>query len=675
MAKIIGNTVGIPNPQPDCNQTDPTKADYIKNKPDYIGDKNKLKYYGRVDIEITPAYKLGEIIPEDVEMCLIYEIDEETQTASITGYHAPYWIYDEDNPNYDECIDYIVVIPYEVDGYPVTKIGDYAFSDWRYDGYAPIEEYALNRSELIDVIFPTTVTHLGEGALFCCGLRSIKILATIKTFGSYVLSDCYYLKEVEFEDGVTTISDHMFFYNSNLQTVKLPKTLLNIGSYAFYDCPLKTVEIPDSVTSIGEYAFSCEWDDEYDSPFNIFSAISGIIFLNKSNADSFENYHPTAFLHCERIYVCQNSAIEQWCVDNSYSIIYTDIDLDGLNVDYADYAHCAHCDADGNDIVETYARKEELSALKFIKVVNELPEIGEKHYIYLIPNNSDESSNIYDEYIWVNNKWEHLGAKQIEIDLSNYVEKEDGKGLSEENFTSVLKKQIEDTDKDRHTHENKEILDNITQEKIEEWDSNTGGSALSASITDDVLILEQTSDIPNNEKANYLKKDYTKITELEITEEDIANAGEDGITVIFVGNEDENVFLPYKDFIIHVFIPETKTSGLNSANKPIYVGTSNILGKRENPFIRTTSSGCAWRCDIPGDYIVELEQIGDDIGHATFTADGNSASCWAVNTWSAVSIFKNQTVKSYNANKYMCLCAYSADFKFPTGTKVTVYGK
>ena len=32
MSKIVGNTVGIPNPQPDWNQNDPTKADYIKNK-------------------------------------------------------------------------------------------------------------------------------------------------------------------------------------------------------------------------------------------------------------------------------------------------------------------------------------------------------------------------------------------------------------------------------------------------------------------------------------------------------------------------------------------------------------------------------------------------------------------------------------------------------------------
>ena len=32
--KVIGNVVGVPNPKSDWNQTDETKADYIKNKPD-----------------------------------------------------------------------------------------------------------------------------------------------------------------------------------------------------------------------------------------------------------------------------------------------------------------------------------------------------------------------------------------------------------------------------------------------------------------------------------------------------------------------------------------------------------------------------------------------------------------------------------------------------------------
>ena len=33
MTKIIGNTTATPNPQPDWNQSNDSKADYIKNKP------------------------------------------------------------------------------------------------------------------------------------------------------------------------------------------------------------------------------------------------------------------------------------------------------------------------------------------------------------------------------------------------------------------------------------------------------------------------------------------------------------------------------------------------------------------------------------------------------------------------------------------------------------------
>jgi hypothetical protein len=46
MDKVIGNIVGVPNPKSDWNQTDETKADFIKNKPDIYTKKEvdeKLK--------------------------------------------------------------------------------------------------------------------------------------------------------------------------------------------------------------------------------------------------------------------------------------------------------------------------------------------------------------------------------------------------------------------------------------------------------------------------------------------------------------------------------------------------------------------------------------------------------------------------------------------------------
>ena len=51
------------------------------------------------------------------------------------------------------------------------------------------------------------------------------------------------------------------------------------------------------------------------------------------------------------------------------------------------------------------------------QVVGSLPETGVKGTIYLI-SNSGTGVNIYDEYIWVTNRFEKIGT--TEIDLSNY---------------------------------------------------------------------------------------------------------------------------------------------------------------------------------------------------------------------------------------------------------------
>ena len=40
--KIIGVTVGSSLPKPNFKQTDPTKGDYIRNKPDFDGLKDRV---------------------------------------------------------------------------------------------------------------------------------------------------------------------------------------------------------------------------------------------------------------------------------------------------------------------------------------------------------------------------------------------------------------------------------------------------------------------------------------------------------------------------------------------------------------------------------------------------------------------------------------------------------
>ena len=80
--------------------------------------------------------------------------------------------------------------------------------------------------------------------------------------------------------------------------------------------------------------------------------------------------------------------------------------------------------------LSTYALKEEVTqeiaeAVSGIQgfeaqVVESLPGTGAKGILYLVAN-SGTGQNIYDEYLWVSNKFEKLGTR--EIDLSAYAKK------------------------------------------------------------------------------------------------------------------------------------------------------------------------------------------------------------------------------------------------------------
>lgn len=71
--KIRGNTVGIPNPQPNWDQTDPTQADYIRNKPvEYV-------IVGAVQPTRVPTlwFHTGDPDSENVLLDLTSEVNEE----------------------------------------------------------------------------------------------------------------------------------------------------------------------------------------------------------------------------------------------------------------------------------------------------------------------------------------------------------------------------------------------------------------------------------------------------------------------------------------------------------------------------------------------------------------------------------------------------------------------
>jgi hypothetical protein len=86
---------------------------------------------------------------------------------------------------------------------------------------------------------------LGRGAFQqCSSLESVwvpKNLINVGYYGNYnyagVFSGCSALKTVTFEKGITRIPDNLFRECLGLESISIPNTVTEIGSYAFCDCP------------------------------------------------------------------------------------------------------------------------------------------------------------------------------------------------------------------------------------------------------------------------------------------------------------------------------------------------------------------------------------------------------------------------------------------------------
>ena len=71
------------------------------------------------------------------------------------------------------------------------------------------------------------------------------------------------------------------------------------------------------------------------------------------------------------------------------------------------------------------------------EVVTTLPTNGTKGIIYLVPN-SGAGQDVYDEYIWIENKSGYEKIGNTNIDLSNYWSKDDLKALTNEEIDAAL---------------------------------------------------------------------------------------------------------------------------------------------------------------------------------------------------------------------------------------------
>ena len=123
------------------------------------------------------------------------------------------------------------------------------------------------------VTLPDTLLSIGYSAFSYSRLNSINIPDSVTDIGSYAFYSCSILDDISISNSITSISDGMFGKCGWLNSVSIPNGVTSIGDSAFSGCTdLTDITIPDSVTSIGKSAFyKCESLTEITIPKNVTS--------------------------------------------------------------------------------------------------------------------------------------------------------------------------------------------------------------------------------------------------------------------------------------------------------------------------------------------------------------------------------------------------------------------
>lgn len=176
-------------------------------------------------------------------------ISEEDKTCAIIGYTGT-------------AAD--LEIPQEIDGYSVTKIGDYAFEEC---------------TSLVSVTVPAGITVIGDGAFWdCTSLANINVSADNTAYTSV--------------DGVLfskDMTDLLQYPIGNARTeYAIPDGVINVSNYLFWGCTtLKNLIIPDSVAVIGIDALwrclSLE-NINVSADNKVYSSVDGVLF-NKDKTE------------------------------------------------------------------------------------------------------------------------------------------------------------------------------------------------------------------------------------------------------------------------------------------------------------------------------------------------------------------------------------------------------
>ena len=133
-----------------------------------------------------------------------------------------------------------IIVPDTLDGYPVTAVGDFAFS-------------AV--SEVGDSWGNTVITY-------SYNYKKITLPESVKTIGRYAFAENKNLQEVILPEGLTDFNYCAFMNCKNLNIINIPDGIECLPDALFMGCNnLKTLELPDGIKTICDKAISITADE------------------------------------------------------------------------------------------------------------------------------------------------------------------------------------------------------------------------------------------------------------------------------------------------------------------------------------------------------------------------------------------------------------------------------
>ncbi len=243
-------------------------------------DKSVMSY---TLIKTTPSPKMENnsyFVDDDVELIKkdnIYYTIMPDNTAML--FKSDFRI--ENYLNNNEPINETIIIPDEVNGYPVTAIKSFAFYN---SGITKIElpetiayigDEAFCKCKFLEEInFPKSLKSIAWSAFSSCDSLTNIIMdcpelelskwqfncseiksATlkVKSIGEYSFANCSKLEKVILNEGLESIESSAFLNCNNLKNIQFPSSLKYIGQEAFTSTAINSLVIPSTIKVIGKF--------------------------------------------------------------------------------------------------------------------------------------------------------------------------------------------------------------------------------------------------------------------------------------------------------------------------------------------------------------------------------------------------------------------------------------